>query len=67
MATIGRGVITAQRPRCFPIDINPAVAYRINKHFSVGAGISAQYIDAELKNKVDYGTIDAALAVELLD
>jgi long-chain fatty acid transport protein len=43
------------------IDINPAVAYRINKHFSVGAGISAQYIDAELKNKVDYGTIDAAL------
>jgi long-chain fatty acid transport protein len=47
------------------IDINPCVAYRINKHFSVGAGISAQYIDAELKNKVDYGTINAALGFGL--
>jgi long-chain fatty acid transport protein len=45
------------------IDINPCVAYRINKHFSVGAGISAQYIDAELKNKVDYGTINAAAPI----
>ncbi|MCK5205002.1 MAG: outer membrane protein transport protein, partial [Desulfobacterales bacterium] len=42
------------------IDINPSVAYRINSHFSVGAGVSAQWIDAELKNAVDYGTIDAA-------
>ena len=43
------------------VDINPSVAYRINRYFSVGAGISAQYIDAELKQAVDYGTIDAAL------
>jgi long-chain fatty acid transport protein len=42
------------------IDINPSVAYRISSQWSVGAGISAQYIDAELKNAVDYGTIDAA-------
>ena len=43
------------------IDINPCMAYRINKYFSVGAGVSAQYIDAELKNKVDYGTIDTVV------
>jgi long-chain fatty acid transport protein len=42
------------------VDINPSLAYRINSHFSVGAGVSAQYIDAELKNAVDYGTIDVA-------
>lgn len=43
------------------IDINPSVAYRISSQWSVGAGISAQYIDAELKQAVDYGTIDTAL------
>jgi long-chain fatty acid transport protein len=43
------------------IDINPSVAYRISSQWSVGAGVSAQYIDAELKQAVDYGTIDAAL------
>jgi long-chain fatty acid transport protein len=39
------------------VDINPSVAYRISSQWSVGAGISAQYLDAELKNKIDYGTI----------
>ena len=39
------------------IDINPSVAYRISSQWSVGAGISAQYIDAELKNAIDYGTL----------
>jgi long-chain fatty acid transport protein len=39
------------------IDINPTVAYRVNKWFSFGGGISAQYIDAELTNAVDFGTI----------
>jgi long-chain fatty acid transport protein len=42
------------------IDINPSVAYRISSQWSVGGGISAQYVDAELKNAIDYGTIDAA-------
>ena len=57
-----KGRYYSTKASMFSLDINPAVAYRINKHFSVGAGISAQYIDAELKNKVDYGTIDAVLA-----
>lgn len=38
------------------IDINPTVAYRLNQWLSLGAGISAQYIDAELTNAVDFGT-----------
>jgi long-chain fatty acid transport protein len=44
----------------FTVDINPSVAYRINRYFSVGGGVSAQYLNAELKNDVDYGTIDVA-------
>ncbi|MGD8657342.1 MAG: outer membrane protein transport protein [Desulfobacterales bacterium] len=39
------------------LDINPTVAFRINKWLSLGGGISAQYVDAELTNAVDYGTI----------
>jgi long-chain fatty acid transport protein len=39
------------------IDINPNVAYRINKMWSIGGGVSAQYLDAELTSAIDYGTI----------
>jgi long-chain fatty acid transport protein len=39
------------------IDINPSVAYRVNKWLSLGGGISAQYAKAELTNAVDFGTI----------
>ncbi len=47
------------------IDINPSVAYRINKMWSVGGGVSVQYLDAELNSAIDYGTIDAALGFGL--
>ena len=30
------------------IDINPAIAYKVNDQFSIGAGISLQYAEAEL-------------------
>ncbi|MFZ1643474.1 MAG: outer membrane protein transport protein [Candidatus Contendobacter sp.] len=30
------------------IDINPSIAYRVNNNFSIGAGVSAQYVDATL-------------------
>jgi long-chain fatty acid transport protein len=30
------------------VDINPSIAYRINENFSIGAGVSAQYVDAKL-------------------
>ncbi|UCD79163.1 MAG: outer membrane protein transport protein [Desulfobacterales bacterium] len=39
------------------IDINPSVAYRVNKWLSLGGGISAQYAEAKLTNAVDFGTI----------
>jgi long-chain fatty acid transport protein len=39
------------------ININPSVAYRINDQWSVGAGVSFEYADAELSNAVDWGTI----------
>jgi len=40
-------------------DINPAIAYRIGERWSLGAGISAQYLDAELTHAVDFGLINA--------
>ncbi|MBI1425445.1 MAG: hypothetical protein GC149_18575 [Gammaproteobacteria bacterium] len=39
------------------ININPAVAYRINPQVSVGFGISAQYANAELANAIDFGAV----------
>lgn len=38
-------------------NINPAIAYRINKYLSLGLGISAQLTTAELTNAIDYGTL----------
>lgn len=39
------------------ININPAISYQINHMLSVGAGISAQYMNAELSNAVDFGSV----------
>jgi long-chain fatty acid transport protein len=47
------------------ININPSVAYRVTDSLSVGAGVSAQYIDAELSNAIDFGTLDAIGALGL--
>lgn len=41
------------------VNINPSIAYKVNDHLSVGAGISAQYLRAELSNAIDFGTLDA--------
>jgi len=40
--------------------VNPSVAYRIDEVFSVGAGVSWMYADAELTQEVDFGTIGFA-------
>lgn len=37
--------------------VNPTVGFKINEQFSVGAGFSAQYADAELTNALDFGTL----------
>ena len=41
------------------IDINPSIAYKIHRMLSIGGGLSFQYVDAELTNAIDYGTINA--------
>jgi long-chain fatty acid transport protein len=50
------------------IDINPTVAFRINKWFSLEGGISAQYLDAELTNWVSNsnGQINQAHLLEFM-
>ena len=40
------------------ININPAIAYRINDMFSVGAGLQIQHIDVTLSNMVNFGGPD---------
>lgn len=35
------------------VNINPAVAYKINENLSVGAGFSVQYLKAKLSNAID--------------
>ena len=37
------------------VDINPSVAWKINEKFSIGAGISYQYVDATLKTRKNGG------------
>lgn len=39
------------------ININPSIAWQVNDMVSLGAGFSAQYIDATLSNAVDFGTV----------
>lgn len=39
------------------INLNPAVSYRIDDWLSVGAGMSAQYLDAELTRAIDLGSL----------
>lgn len=37
------------------ININPSIAYKVNDQFSIGAGLNAQYMKAELSSMVDGG------------
>jgi long-chain fatty acid transport protein len=50
----------AEKSQLKTINLNPAVAYRINNRISIGAGFNAMYADAELSNAVDFGTIGTA-------
>ncbi len=42
------------------ININPTLAYQLNDTVSLGAGLSLQYIDVELSQAVDFGTVCVA-------
>lgn len=39
------------------VNINPSLAWRVNDQVSLGAGISAQYVDVELTRAIDFGSI----------
>lgn len=47
----------ANRSEIMSINVNPAVAYKVNEAFSVGGGINYQKLDATLTQRVDYGSI----------
>jgi long-chain fatty acid transport protein len=39
------------------ININPSLAYSVNKDLAVGFGLNVQYIDARLSQAIDYGSL----------
>lgn len=39
------------------INLNPALAFKLNDQLSLGAGVSAQYISAELTSAIDSGSV----------
>ena len=43
-----RGALTALKSEIKTINLNPSVAYKVNDVFSIGVGLSAQRIEAEL-------------------
>jgi long-chain fatty acid transport protein len=48
------------------ININPTVAWKINHIFAVGAGLSAQRLDAELTQAVSYRAVALATGMEAI-
>jgi long-chain fatty acid transport protein len=57
----------ADRSELSTLNINPAVALRLNDWLSVGGGISYQYVDAELTSAVDVGGLLLPLLATRLD
>lgn len=45
------------------ININPSVAYKVNEKLSVGFGVSAQQVKAELSKAIDFASAGAAAGV----
>jgi len=43
------------------VNINPSIAWQVTDKLSLGAGLNAQYVKAELTNAIDFGTIFGAL------
>ncbi|MEN8214641.1 MAG: outer membrane protein transport protein, partial [Pseudomonadota bacterium] len=49
----------AIRSEILTLNINPSLAYKVNEQFSLGIGVNAMYLDAELTNAIDFGSMDA--------
>lgn len=48
----------AVESRMTTVNVNPAIAYRINEVLSIGAGLQIQYMDVTLSNMVNFGGPD---------
>jgi len=45
------------------INVEPAASFRINKQWSIGAGIMLQHASGTLGNQIDFGSIGASLSI----
>ena len=45
-----RGQLVALKSKIMTVNVNPAVAYRVNDMFSIGAGVNVQWLRAELSS-----------------
>ena len=52
-----KGRYHAIRSQILTININPSIAYRFNRCWSIGAGLNVMYLHAKLSNAVDFGGI----------
>lgn len=43
------------------IDLNPVLAYKVTPKLSVGGGLRIMYVEGQISNAVDFGTINAVL------
>jgi long-chain fatty acid transport protein len=47
------------------VNINPSIAYRVNRQWSFGAGFNLQYISAKLTQAIDQGSLCAPTQTQL--
>jgi long-chain fatty acid transport protein len=57
------GRFQAIKSKVQTINLNPTIAWKINNMFSVGAGVSAQRLDAELTQAVSYRAVALATGI----
>ena len=48
------------------ININPSIAYKLTDKLSIGAGLSAEYMDVTLSSMVDGGLVGASIGAPLV-
>ena len=53
----------ARRSELSTVNVNPTLAWRPGPSLSIGAGLQVQYIETELTNAIDFGTIGAAASI----
>ncbi len=56
------GRYQAVKSEIVTLNVNPAFAFVVNEHLSVGAGLNINYMEAELTNAIDFAAVCAAAA-----